>query len=98
MDGFESWQDALHAALIETNPNEVRTRIRTAEAAIFQRIQTFTPRNDSVEEQALFNALGTLRVLSTQSVLWESNYAREQTLRKRSKTGRLQFGYAGSSV
>jgi len=58
------WQDAFREALSENNPDEVGTKIYTAETAIFERIQAFSRGRDAGEERALFQALNALRVLT----------------------------------
>jgi hypothetical protein len=57
------WQDALQAAIHESDPQIIDERIRAAETAIFTRIQDYSCRPDSLEEQALFDALGAVRIL-----------------------------------
>ena len=53
------WQDVLQAAIHESDPQIIDEKIRAAEAAIFARIQDYSCRPDSLEEQALFDALDT---------------------------------------
>ena len=55
------WQDALQAAIHESDPQTMDEKIRAAETAIFSRMQDFSSRPDSLEEQALFDALGAIR-------------------------------------
>jgi len=55
------WQDALQAAIHESDPQIMDEKIRAAETAIFSRMQDFSSRPDSLEEQALFDALGAIR-------------------------------------
>jgi len=57
------WQDALQEAIHESDPQIMDEKIRAAETAIFARIQNFSSRPDSLEEQALFDALGAVRIL-----------------------------------
>ena len=57
------WQDALQAAIHESDPQIIDEKIRVAETAIFARIQDYSCRPDSLEEQALFDALGAVRIL-----------------------------------
>ena len=57
------WQDALQEAIHESDPQIMDEKIRAAETAIFARIQDFSSRPDSLEEQALFDALGAVRIL-----------------------------------
>jgi hypothetical protein len=56
------WQDALQAAIHESE-QIMDEKIRAAETAIFSRMQDFSSRPDSLEEQALFDALGAIRIL-----------------------------------
>ena len=53
------FQDAVH----EADPTMAEAKIRRAETAIFSRIQHFSASGGSTEEQALFDALGTIRLL-----------------------------------
>jgi hypothetical protein len=55
------WQDALQEAIHESDPQIMDEKIRAAEAAIFARMQDSRP--DALEEQALFDALGAVRIL-----------------------------------
>jgi hypothetical protein len=55
------WRDAVQEAIHESDPQIMDEKIRTAEAAIFARMQDSRP--DSLEEQALFDALGAVRIL-----------------------------------
>jgi hypothetical protein len=57
------WQDALQEAIHESDPQIRDEKIRTAETAIFARIRDFSSRLDSLEEQALLDALGAVRIL-----------------------------------
>lgn len=57
------WQQALQAAIEEPDPQIARVKIANAEMAIFNRLQGFTPNGDFSEEQALFEALETIRAL-----------------------------------
>ena len=57
------WQDALQEAIHERNPLIMDEKIRAAEMAIFSRMQNFSSRPDSLEEQALLDALGSIRDL-----------------------------------
>jgi hypothetical protein len=59
----EDWLVAVQDAIHETDPQMAEVKIRMAEAAIFDRIHNFSARPDSLEEQALFDALGTIRIL-----------------------------------
>jgi hypothetical protein len=57
------WQERLQEAIHEADPSMAEVRIRLAETAIFERVDEFSKGPDSREEQALFDALGTLRLL-----------------------------------
>jgi hypothetical protein len=59
-----SWQQAVQAAMNESDPNQLELRIQQAEIAIFQRIDTFSSEHDR-EEEALFEALRKIRELVT---------------------------------
>lgn len=58
-----TWQEALHEAVHETDPHLAEIKIRNAEIALFRRIHAFSPSPDFPEEQALFDALTTIRSL-----------------------------------
>ena len=57
-----TWQQAAQDAIAETDRNQLERKIRLAEVAIFERIDTFSA-TDSGEAIALFDALGKLRAL-----------------------------------
>ena len=57
------WQNALQEAIHERDPLIMDEKIRAAETAIFSRMQDFSSRPDSLEEQALLDALGSVRIL-----------------------------------
>jgi hypothetical protein len=57
------WQDALQEAIHEADPLAAEIKICVAETAIFNRIDDFSIVPDSKEDQALFDALGTIRLL-----------------------------------
>jgi len=56
------WQDALQDAVHERDPREIEGRVLRAEIAIFERVHS-PCRVDSIETQALFDALKVLRLL-----------------------------------
>ena len=56
------WQDALQDAVRERDPREIEGRVLRAEIAIFERVHSRS-RVDSIEMQALFDALKALRLL-----------------------------------
>ena len=56
------WQDALQDAVHERDPREIEGRVRRAEVAIFDRVHS-PCRVDSIETQALLDALRVLRLL-----------------------------------
>ncbi len=58
-----TWQQAVQEAIAETDATQLKRKIELAEAAIFERIDSFLPADDS-EHVALFEALGKLRALS----------------------------------
>lgn len=57
------WQDALQEAIHESDPQIKDEKIRAAEMAIFARMQDCSFQHDSLEEQALFDALGAVKIL-----------------------------------
>ena len=56
------WQDALQDAVHERDPREIEGRVLRAQIAIFERVHSLC-RVDSVEMQALLDALKVLRLL-----------------------------------
>ena len=58
-----SWQDAVHAAMDESDLNRLELKIQQAEVAIFQSIDAFSSAHDG-EAEALFEALRKTRELS----------------------------------
>jgi hypothetical protein len=62
-DTSHLWQLALKHAITEADPRLARAKIETAEVAIFHRIHAFTTGTNTLEEQALFDALDTIRRL-----------------------------------
>lgn len=59
----EDWLTAVQDAIHETDPQLVDAKIRIAEAAILDRMQNFVGSHDPLEEQALCDALGSIRIL-----------------------------------
>jgi hypothetical protein len=57
------WRDALQDAIHESDPQIMDEKIRAAEAAIVSRMQDFLSRPDSLEQQALLDGLGAVRIL-----------------------------------
>ena len=57
------WQLALKNAIAEADPRLVRSKIETAEVAIFHRIQAFSGAKNALEGHALFDALNAIRSL-----------------------------------
>jgi hypothetical protein len=57
------WHEKLQEAIHESNPLLVEVKIARAERAILERIRDCEPGPGAVEEQALFEALGTIRAL-----------------------------------
>jgi hypothetical protein len=57
-----TWQQAVQDAIGESDVNQLKEKIRLAEIAIFERIDTFLAAYDG-EDVALFEALGKLRTL-----------------------------------
>ena len=56
------WQDALQDAVHERDPHQIEGRVQRAEIAIFERAYS-SSQVDSVETQALFDALKVLRLV-----------------------------------
>jgi len=59
----EDWLAAVQEAIHETDPQMVEVKIRMAEAAILNRINDFSAGPDALEEQAMLDALGAIRIL-----------------------------------
>jgi hypothetical protein len=60
--GEYEWQDALQDAVHERDPREIEGRVLRAEIAIFERVHS-PYMVDSIEKQALLDALNVLRLL-----------------------------------
>lgn len=58
-----AWEAVFQDAVHEPDPIAAPAKIRAAEVAIFDRIHDFASIPGSLEEQALFDALGTIKVL-----------------------------------
>ena len=63
------WHRAVQAAIDENDPDQIGLRIQIAEFAIFQRIDLFSRRDHGEEEEALFEAIVTVRVLQIRNIL-----------------------------
>jgi len=57
------WHRSVQDALDEKDSDQTEIKIQLAEFAIFQRIDLFSRRDEGQEEEALFDALATVRVL-----------------------------------
>ena len=63
MIAIDTWESVLQEAIHEPDPMIEEVKIRMAEEAIFNRIHDHSTSPGSWEEQALFDALGTIRAL-----------------------------------
>jgi len=63
MIAIGAWESALQDAVHEPDPTMAEAKIRMAEEAIFDRIHDCSISPGSSEEQALFDALGTIKIL-----------------------------------
>ena len=63
MIAIGAWESALQDAVHEPDPAAAEAKIRMAEEAIFDRIHDCSTSPGSLEEQELFDALGTLKLL-----------------------------------
>lgn len=63
MDTHSEWESVFQDAVHESDPMMAKVKIRVAETVIFDRIHEFATSPGSLEEQALFDALGTIKVL-----------------------------------
>jgi len=59
----QDWLVAVQDAIHETDPHLVEEKIRIAETAILNRIQDLSGGPDALEEQAMLDALGAIRIL-----------------------------------
>ena len=59
------WEEALQDTIHEPAASLAEAKIRAAEAAIFRRIDGFSNVLDRKEGQALFDALGSIRILKS---------------------------------
>ena len=80
MQATRPWAIVFQDAIYEADPMIAEVKIRWAEAAIFSRIQGFSASANSAEEQALFNALVTIRLLRSlrqlsRAILQDVSYA-----------------------
>jgi hypothetical protein len=57
------WRRAVQDAIDEIDSDQFGMTIQLAEFAIFQRIDLFSRRDEGQEEEGLFDALATVRVL-----------------------------------
>jgi hypothetical protein len=62
------WHRAFQDAIDEKDSNQIGIKIQLAEFAIFERIDLFSRRDEGQEEEALFDALATVRVLKIRSI------------------------------
>ena len=76
------WQLALKNATAEAGPRVARTKIETAEVALFHRIRTFAPGPNVLEEQAMFDALSTIRSLKARAVAASASRIRKTAPRQ----------------
>jgi hypothetical protein len=63
MIAIGAWESALQDAVHEPDPTMAEAKIRMAEEAIFDRIHDCSISPGSLEEQALFDALGTIKIV-----------------------------------
>jgi len=63
MTTLAAWESVFQDVVHESDPMAAPAKIRAAEVAIFDRIDDFAQSPGSLEEQALFDALGTIKVL-----------------------------------
>jgi len=62
------WHRAVQDAIDEKDSNQIGMKVQLAEFAIFQRIDLFSRGDEGEEEEALFEALVTVRVLKIRRV------------------------------
>jgi hypothetical protein len=79
------WRKLYLAAISETEPANIRMRIRDAEAAMFSRIESLAEYADlDSERESIANALAALRALQMQRVLSHAPRNSLSLLRKES--------------
>src|SRR5580704_14523931 len=65
---YPHWQREFEAALLERDPQKLREHVDAAEAAMFQRSQALVESaNGHVEQQAIADAIRTLRTIQRES-------------------------------
>jgi len=65
MFASDAWESVLEGVVHEPDPMLADVKIRMVEEAIFDRIHDYSTSPGSLEEQALFDALGRIRVIRT---------------------------------
>jgi hypothetical protein len=63
MIAIGAWESALEDAVHEPDPTMAEAKVRKAEEAILDRIHDCSTSPGSLEEQTLFDALGTIKIL-----------------------------------
>jgi hypothetical protein len=63
------WHRPVQDLIDEKDANQIGMKIQLAEFAIFQRIDLFSRRDEGQEEEALFEALVTVRVLKIRNIV-----------------------------
>jgi hypothetical protein len=63
------WHRFVQDAIDEKDSDQIGMKIELAEFAIFQRIDLFSRRDEGKEEEALFEALLTVRVLKLRNIV-----------------------------
>ena len=61
---YPQWQEAYLAAMLDMNPQTMKSRISVAQAAIQKRVMNVSNKPNSEEQEAISDALSNLRVLS----------------------------------
>ena len=61
---YPDWQKSLQEAVVEVDKDKLKSRVGTAETAIFNRLQALSCSSDhATERQAIADALALIRVL-----------------------------------
>jgi len=68
------WHRAVQNAFDEKGSDQIAMKIQLAEFAIFQRIHLFSRRDEGQEEEALFEALVTVRILKIRNIVERNGY------------------------
>jgi CheY-like chemotaxis protein len=76
---YEHWQRLFQEVLLEHRPQELHSKIQTAEAAIYERLQAMAhDSSDQSERHAIADAVSTLRILQREKLSFPDGIDLEQ--------------------